>query len=184
MSRRMVLLMAALMSLALISTACGESNDPSDEEQAQSAEEDDASEETEADETEAEETETDESTGQGGGGTYIATEFAFEGPDSLPAGDVTMTMDNQGKQMHELVLGELLEGKTMDDVHSLLMKGPPKNPPKWFRNVSGTGAKPGETGTLEAELTPGTYAMLCFVPDKATKKPHVVLGMMKEVTVE
>jgi uncharacterized cupredoxin-like copper-binding protein len=179
MSRRMILLMAALMSLALVSASCGESSDPSEGEQAQPAEDADASEETDA-----EETETDESTGQGGGGTYIATEFAFEGPDSLPAGDVTMTMDNQGKQMHELVLGELLEGKTMDDVHALLMKGPPKNPPKWFRNVSGTGAKPGETGTLEAELTPGTYAMLCFVPDKASKKPHVVLGMMKEVTVE
>jgi len=179
MSRRMVLLMTALMSLALVSASCGESSDPAEEEQAQSADDAGASEETDA-----EETETDESTGQGGGGTYVATEFAFEGPDSLPAGDVTMTMDNQGKQMHELVLGELLEGKTMDDVHSLLMKGPPKNPPKWFRNVSGTGAKPGESGTLEAELTPGTYAMLCFVPDKASKKPHVVLGMMKEVTVE
>ena len=181
MSRRMVLLMAALMSLALVSAACGESSDdPSSEDEQQAQSEDDGA----SEETDAEETETDESSGQGGGGTYVATEFAFEGPDSLPAGDVTMTMDNQGKQMHELVLGELLEGKTMDDVHRLLMKGPPKNPPKWFRNVSGTGAKPGETGTLEAELTPGTYAMLCFVPDKATKKPHVVLGMMKEVTVE
>jgi hypothetical protein len=179
MSRRMALLMTALMSLALVSASCGESSDPSEDEQVQSAEDAGASEETDA-----EETETDESSGQGGGATYVATEFAYEGPDSLPAGDVTMIMDNQGKQMHELVLGELLEGKTMDDVHALLMKGPPKNPPKWFRNVSGTGAKPGETGTLEAELTPGTYAMLCFVPDKASKKPHVVLGMMKEVTVE
>jgi hypothetical protein len=176
MSRRMVLLMTALLSLALVSTACGESSgDPSSDDEQQSQSADDAS---------AEETETDEGTGQGGGATFVATEFAFEGPDVLPAGDVTFTMDNQGKQMHELVLGELLEGKTIDDVQALLMKGPPKSPPKWFRNVGGTGARPGETGSLDEELTPGTYVMLCFVPDKASKKPHVMLGMMKEVTVE
>jgi hypothetical protein len=97
---------------------------------------------------------------------------------------VTLTMDNQGKQMHELALGELLDGKTMDDVHALLEKGLPKQPPKWFRDAGGTGAKPGEMGTIDAELTPGNYIMICFVPDKASKKPHVMLGMMKEVTVE
>jgi hypothetical protein len=178
MSRRMVLLMAALMSLALVSTACGESSDDQsseDDQQSQSAE----------DESTSEETETDEGTGQGGGATYVATEFAFEGPDTLPAGDVTLTLDNQGKQMHELAFGELLEGKTMDDVHALLMKGVPKKPPTWFKDAGGTGAKPGETGTLDAELTAGSkYIMLCCVPDKASKKPHVMLGMMKEVTVE
>lgn len=183
MSRRMVLLMAALMSLALVSTACGESSDdPSsgDDQQSQSADDESTSEETDT-----EETETDEGTGQGGGATYVATEFAFEGPDTLPAGDVTLTLDNQGKQMHELAFGELLEGKTMDDVHALLMKGVPKKPPAWFKDAGGTGAKPGETGTLDAELTPGSsYIMLCFVPDKASRKPHVMLGMMKEVTVE
>ena len=180
MSRRMVLLMTALLSLALVSTACGQSSgDPSSDDEQQSQSADDASEEG----IDSKETET-EGTGQGGGATYVATEFAFEGPDVLPAGDVTLTLDNQGKQMHELVLGELLEGKTMDDVLALLMKGPPKSPPRWFRNAGGTGASPGETGSLDEQLTPGTYVMLCFVPDKASKKPHVMLGMMKEVTVQ
>ncbi|MGH2775608.1 MAG: hypothetical protein ACRDJT_09285 [Actinomycetota bacterium] len=177
MSRRGILLMAMLMALALVSAACGsDSNNEtaSDDEQSEPAD-------TQSD---AEETDTDEATGEGGGATYMATEFAFEGPDVLPAGDVALTMDNQGKQMHELALGELLDGKTMDDVHALLKEGLPKKPPKWFREVGGTGAKPGETGTIDAELTPGTYIMLCFVPDKASKKPHVMLGMMKEVTVE
>jgi len=182
MSRRVVLLVAALMSLALVSAACGSDSDPesaSDDEQNQSADAASSSEETDA-----EETETDEGTGEGGGATYVATEFAFKGPDVLPAGDVTLTMDNQGKQPHELALGELLDGKTMDDVHALLKKGVPGKPPKWFKDAGGTGAKPGETGTIDAELTPGSYVMLCFVPDKASKKPHVMLGMMKEVTVE
>jgi hypothetical protein len=183
MSRKGILLVAVLAALALMSAACGSDTGnetgSEDERQGESADDEDTS-----DENDAEETETDEGTGEGGGATYAATEFAYEGPDVLPAGDVTLTMDNQGKQMHELALGELLEGKTMDDVQALLMKGVPKKAPTWFRQVGGTGAAPGETGTIDAELTPGTYLMLCFVPDQASKKPHVMLGMMKEVTVE
>ena len=174
--------MAILMALALVSTACGsDSNNDTASGDEQSEPEDGQS---DAEGTSAEETETDEATGEGGGATYLATEFAFEGPDVLPAGEVALTMDNQGKQMHELALGELLDGKSMDDVHALLKKGMPKKPPSWFRQVGGTGAKPGEAGTIDAELTPGNYVMICFVPDTASKKPHVMLGMMKEVTVE
>lgn len=181
MSRRVIWLLAALMSVALVSTACGDSSEPAseDEEQTQSADAASSSEETDT-----EETETDEGTGEGGGETYVATEFAFEGPAVLPVGDVTLTMDNKGKQMHELALGELLDGKTMDDVDALFKKGMPKKPPTWFKDVGRTGAAPGETGALDAELTPGSYVMLCFIPDKASKKPHVILGMMKEVIVE
>jgi hypothetical protein len=175
MTRRGIVLVAGLIVLALVSAACGsdsENENPSNESQteAQGAEADveDAAEESEG----------------SGEATYVATEFAFEGPDTLPAGEVTVAMDNQGKQMHELAMGELLDGKTMDDVHALLKKGMPKKPPAWFRDVSGTGAKPGEVGEMDVELTPGSYIMLCFVPDKASKTPHVMLGMMKEVTVE
>ena len=179
MSRRVILLLAALMSVALVSAACGSDSDTdaaSDEgQQSQSADADPTSGEADAEET---------VTGEGDAATYVATEFAFEGPDVLPAGDVTLTIDNQGKQMHELALGELLQGKTLDDVHALLKKGLPKKPPTWFKEVGGTGAKPGETGALDAELAPGSYIMLCFVPDKASKEAHVMLGMMKEVTVE
>jgi len=181
MSRKGIFLVAMLMALALVSAACGSD---SSNETASEDEQSEADTQSDAEETASEETETDAATGEGGGATYIATEFAFEGPDVLPAGDVALTMDNQGKQMHELALGELLEGKTMDDVHALLKEGLPKKPPAWFRDVGGTGAAPGESGTIDAEMTPGSYIMICFVPDKASKKPHVMLGMMKEVTVE
>ena len=182
MSRKGILLMAILMALALVSAACGSDSNNETGSGDQQSEPSEA--ESDAEETSAEETETDETAGEGGGATYLATEFAFEGPDVLPAGDVALTMDNQGKQMHELALGELLDSKSMDDVHALLKKGMPKKPPTWFRQVGGTGAKPGEAGTIDAELTPGNYIMICFVPDTASKKPHVMLGMMKEVTVE
>ena len=112
MSRKGILLLAMLMALALVSAACGSDSNNDTASGDEQSEPEDA--QSDAEETNAEETETDEATGEGGEGTYVATEFAFEGPDVLPAGDVTLTMDNQGKQMHELALGELLDGKTMD----------------------------------------------------------------------
>ena len=123
----------------------------------------------------------------GGDVTYFGTEFAFEGPETIAAGETTMTLDNQGKQPHVLVLFELLEGKTIDDVTTYLeeegLQGPP---PKWVREVKIEAfAKPGKSkASKPADLTAGAYAMICFIPDKESKKPHALLGMVKEITVE
>jgi len=114
----------------------------------------------------------------------VATEFAFEGPETLPGGDLTLTLDNQGEQNHEMAVIELLDGKSIDDVNALFEKGMPKGPPEWTREVGGTGAKPGETGELETDMTPGNYVLLCFVSDKETKEPHILHGMLMAVTVE
>ena len=51
--------------------------------------------------------------------SYFGTEFAFEGPDTIGAGETTFTLDNTGQQPHMLVMVELLQGKTIDDVNTL-----------------------------------------------------------------
>ena len=180
MRRMGLLLMAAMVALAMLVAACGtDSNDEGNNS------DDAANGEVDAGSDDAQETtEDDSATEDEGPVTYVATEFSYEGPDTLPAGKVTIEMDNKGKQPHEMVMGELLDGKTIDDVNALLAKGDPGKPPKWFKTTGGTGAKPGEAGKLDADLTAGNYVLLCFVPDKASKKPHALLGMVKDVTVE
>ncbi|MDQ3772036.1 MAG: hypothetical protein M3343_08135 [Actinomycetota bacterium] len=188
MSRKGPLLPALLLVFALLAAACGSNSTDdeatgSDREETQSedATGDDAGaddEETEAEEAE----ETDDEEGEAA--TYVGTEFAFEGPDTLPAGATTLELDNQGEQVHELAVAQLLDGKTIDDVNALLKKGVPSKPPKWVKSMEGTGAGPGESGTVDLDLEPGDYVFLCFVPDKESKKPHVALGMIKAVTVE
>lgn len=115
---------------------------------------------------------------------FIATEFAFEGPDTLPAGATKLVMENVGEQEHEMVVIRLAEGKTFEDVQRVLEKNPNAKPPKWVTIVGGTGAKPGKTATFEADLQAGSHILLCFVTDKESKQPHVALGMVKELTVE
>jgi uncharacterized cupredoxin-like copper-binding protein len=119
--------------------------------------------------------------------SYFGTEFAFEGPETIGAGETTFTLDNQGEQQHMLVMVELLDGKTNEDVIAYLEEfGAEGKPPKWAKEVKVEAfAKPGKSDTAKpVELTPGTYSMLCFIPDKETKKPHALLGMTRELTVE
>ncbi len=119
--------------------------------------------------------------------SYFGTEFAFEGPDTIAAGKTTFTLVNQGDQPHFIALVELLEGKTIEDVNTYLEENGSKGkPPTWAKQVQVEAfAKPGKEATSKpVKLTAGTYAMLCFVGDKETKKSHAELGMTKELTVE
>ena len=119
--------------------------------------------------------------------SYFATEFAFEGPDTIAAGETTFSLQNQGEQPHMLVMVELLDGKTIDDVNTYLEEnGSEGRPPKWAKQIKVEAfAKPGKSGSAKpVELTAGTYALLCFVGDKETHKSHAELGMTKELTVE
>ena len=56
--------------------------------------------------------------------------------------------------------------------------------------VAATGGAPGASEYAIADLTPGTYAMLCFVPEGTTSEdaygtgqPHFMRGMVFEFTV-
>ena len=42
----------------------------------------------------------------------------------------------------------------------------------------------GVTAWYTADLTPGTYLAVCFIPDPVNGIPHVMLGMTQIVEVE
>jgi len=37
---------------------------------------------------------------------------------------------------------------------------------------------------MNLDLAPGRYALICFVPDSASGKPHAALGMIGELEVK
>lgn len=162
-----------LVLLMLVGAGCG--SDDGDTDTGDAAQE--------AGEQEAEEEPTPEESGPP---TIVATEFAFELPDTLPAGETTFQFENAGKQRHIAVWVELLEGKTLTDVNNFIAEsGVSGRPPSWVRPVRAEGfAKPGETTEFTGKFTPGTYAALCFIRDKESKKTHAELGMTAEVTFE
>lgn len=125
--------------------------------------------------------------GDGGGLTFTAVDYGFQGPTTLPAGKAMITLENEGKEPHELVLVQLLQGKTIEDVKAFIKEnGAEGKPPKWVKFAAGVRpVKPGKTGTGGGDLKPGNYIAVCFVPSKAKGgKPHVALGMIQPLTVE
>ncbi len=111
-------------------------------------------------------------------------DFAFNAPDSVPAGMTTITFKNAGKQDHHIILTRLEQGKTMADFQRALPQMDKEGIPSWLTFVGGSGgiAAGGTSNTTEA-LSPGTYALLCLLPDPADGAPHVAKGMVKPLMV-
>jgi hypothetical protein len=109
------------------------------------------------------------------------TDYAFTIQGSLNAGKHTFKVVNKAQQPHEIELVRLAPGKTVKDLLAWMgkMDGPP--PGNALGGVAGV--VPGMTTYVTADLTPGDYAMLCFLPDVKDGKTHLEHGMTKTFKV-
>jgi len=114
--------------------------------------------------------------------TINLVDFAFAPSAPLTAGHHVIKVVNMGTQPHELEVIKLAEGKTMDDLG------------QWGQTFQGPlpgsslgGAAPMAPGQVEyfpLDLTPGNYAILCFVPDPTKNNmPHLAEGMVLPFTI-
>ena len=114
--------------------------------------------------------------------TITLTDYAFDSSQPLTAGPHTILVKNAGPQPHEIVLLKLAPGKKAEDFGRWAetgMKGPPPAEP-----LGGVGfLDKGSEGSFTADLTPGDYGFICFVPDAKDGKPHLAHGMMRTITV-
>lgn len=114
--------------------------------------------------------------------TFIASDYAFQGPDTLPAGWNRITLENQGGELHHGQLLRLRADRTMADLIAAMQENP-AHPPDWLSYEGGPGVYiPGESGSATVELEAGSYVLICVLPD-AEGVPHAAHGMMKPVTV-
>ena len=115
--------------------------------------------------------------------TFTATNFAFTGPDSIAPGVTAIRLVNNGTQDHHMILGKLAEGKTMGDLMTFLQANPSAAPDFLTWHGSAGGIAPQGTNTSIADLAPGRYVAICFLPDPADGRMHATKGMMKEFVV-
>ena len=157
-------LFAVVMALGLLLVACG-GEEPAPETDA-------GAEETEAPEMEGETV------------VVTATEYEFDMPDEFPAGPVSFSLVNEGKEPHFLDMFLLVE-----DAPPLkeFLKLPFKKAKEYFGGPLEhlDTVPPGETSpeTLDVELTPGRYVYVCFIETK-DGTPHAFLGMAGEFQVQ
>lgn len=106
--------------------------------------------------------------------------FALKGP--LTAGHRTIRFDNRAAQSHEAVLGRLEGNHTVAEAVAWLNAG--QLGPAPVTAIGGaSGLATGQHMFITADVTPGRYALLCFIPDAKDGKPHSSHGMVKEIEV-
>lgn len=85
---------------------------------------------------------------------------------------------------HFVILQQVAEGTTTDEVLEFLQSGEQGPPPSWALPASlETGSlSPGRSMTVNYDLPPGQYVVMCFFPDpKMGGMPHALMGMLKMI---
>jgi len=113
-----------------------------------------------------------------------AMNYAFQAPDTVPAGLTMFGLDNQGTVRHELVIVRLKEGRTLADV--IAAKTPEERQPLYDAVVGVLVAQPGQRalGSLVTELSKGgNYVLLCYLRDAPDRPTHLLQGMGRVLNV-
>lgn len=114
-------------------------------------------------------------------GEVMLRDFSFSAP-TLRTGQMTLKVANLGTQPHEMLLGKLAPGVRLPEV--LAFQDDPIEAGLLLELMGGLSTiEAGATAWTTLSLTPGTYGMVCFIPDPASGKPHAELGMATEFTV-
>jgi hypothetical protein len=120
-----------------------------------------------------------------------AKDYAFEGlPDEVPAGVTSFEFSNGGAEVHELILVKKNDGVT-DSAEDLLALPEEESMAKVTMLGEPAFALPGESHYKVADLEPGDYVAVCFIPTGMTGvdgpppdgPPHFTHGMFAEFTV-
>ena len=136
-----------------------------------------------------EETEADAGEGEGAGAelSFSGTEYAYAavgdaGAAPIPAGEVTVTLTNDGAEEHQISITRLREGKTMEDLAAL--SSDPSQLSAVLETFGGPNAvAPGASVTATSTLPAGEYLFACFIP-APDGIPHAAKGMLLPVTLE
>ena len=113
-----------------------------------------------------------------------AIDYGYEGvPAELAAGPTSFALTNTGIEEHEMVLFKRADGatETLDEVLEL-----PEE--ELFSKVQFTGVtfgSPDTTNYVALDLEPGTYFLVCFIPQGGGEDgpPHFMAGMKETIEV-
>ncbi len=115
------------------------------------------------------------------------SDFAFDFPATVAAGENLWEVSNTGEQPHIAAFFKLLPGKTTADLEAFLNGATDENTPPPFdtsTDVSVEALTPGATVYLPLDFSAGTWVAVCFVPDMNNPATaHYMEGMLEEFVV-
>lgn len=110
--------------------------------------------------------------------------YAFKG---LKAGVNQVRFENIGEELHHAIVLPISQGKTFADAKAAFMsdKEPTGPPPVDFAGGRNTQVIDGGIAqNITLDLKAGSYAVICFIQDRAGGAPHVAKGMISELVVK
>ncbi len=110
--------------------------------------------------------------------------FAFKG---FKAGVNHVRFENTGQELHHAIILPISQGKTFADAKAVFMsdKEPTGPPPVDFAGGRNTQIIDGGIAqNITLDLKAGSYAVICFIQDRAGGAPHVAKGMINELVVK
>ncbi len=122
----------------------------------------------------------------GADATVTAEDYSFT-TERLVAGANRIRFNNTGEERHHVIAIPYEAGATFEDVKAFATSdGPPDGPPPvdFSRALVTAVLEGGDSQITELNLASGTYALLCFISDRAGGPPHVAMGMIDEVVIE
>ena len=117
--------------------------------------------------------------------TFVASEYAYDAPASIPGGVTRLAIENRGEALHDITVLKLGEGRTIDDVIGFFQQmaaGEEAPIPDWVTFYGGAVAAPGQTNSYLVDLAPGNYVVYSFGMDEEGV-PDAAKGMMQTLTV-
>jgi hypothetical protein len=116
----------------------------------------------------------------------VGTDYAFQVPEHIRAGETIFTFDNRGSVRHEMTLALLKPGFRADSILASTVAGSSRR--EWREGQAGVvvsrpGDSPGPGVWLNLEVG-RTYFVLCTLRDRPDAQPHLMLGMVATFRVE
>ncbi|WP_210504177.1 hypothetical protein [Nocardioides xinjiangensis] len=113
--------------------------------------------------------------------------LAWGGASTLPANGRFLFKNKRSAAVpHFVVLQQVAAGTTTDQVLQFLQSGEEGPPPSWVLPGSmETGSlSPGRSMTVDYDLPPGQYVVMCFFPDPEMQgMPHALMGMLRMINL-
>lgn len=117
-----------------------------------------------------------------GDDTIQLVDYGYVPAHPLTAGHHVLRVVNNGKQWHEMLIIKLDPGKTAMEFGNWADGGLKGVPPG---SVLGgvTGMEVGHQEDVDVDFAPGSYALICFMPDVKDGRPHYLHGMIYPFTI-
>lgn len=109
--------------------------------------------------------------------TVTAKDFSFDVPAQVPSGYVTVTLKNDGQEIHQAQIAKLHDGVTFDQLKAALEKSPDAAFPLVSFRGGPNAILPGASATTIDFLDGGNYVLICFIAG-ADHIPHYMKGMI------